>query len=118
MATKTKSSRKRASINAFHQRLAQLTYYQACQLLGEGGAELIRKGGQTFQIEGEEDTFLGGDLYRLRIRDPDVPGQLAIATLTLQSRRSKQLQQICAASPKRWQACWRVERTTNVHPDR
>ncbi|GAA5507379.1 DEAD/DEAH box helicase [Novipirellula caenicola] len=89
------ANRKKAKGNPFHQRLASLTYYQACQLLGEQGPELLRESNRAFEIDSEEDVFLGGDLYRVRFHDSDVPGGRAIATFTLQSARSKQLQPNC-----------------------
>lgn len=81
--------------NPFHQRLASLTYYQACQLVGERGAELMRQSERAFEIDSDRDVFLGGDLYRVRVSDGDVPGGVAIATFTLQSARSKQIQANC-----------------------
>ncbi len=86
---------KRRSVNRFHQRLASLTYYQACQLLGEDGTNLMRAGEGAFGIESDEDVFLGGDLYRVRVRDSQAANQLAIVTVTLQSARAKQLQVNC-----------------------
>ena len=81
--------------NVFHQRIASLTYYQACQLLGDEGAKLFRQGERLFFVEPDRDVFLGGDLFRVRIEDPDVDGGLAITTLTLQSARKRQLQLNC-----------------------
>ncbi|TWU37841.1 RNA polymerase-associated protein RapA [Novipirellula aureliae] len=81
--------------NVFHRRLGSLTYFQACQLLGDEGANLIRDGGRLFEIESDDHVYLGGDLYRVRIEDPEVDGGIAIASITLQSARSKQLQTNC-----------------------
>ncbi len=96
----TKSSRKAAvgrqkTGNVFHQRLASLTYYQACQLLGDEGPKLFREGERLFDIEPDRDVFLGGDLFRVRFEDPASDDGLAISTLTLQSARDKQLQLNC-----------------------
>lgn len=74
-------------LNPFHQRLARLTHYQACQLLGDQGTQLITQGAQ-FEIDTERNVFLGGDLYRVNVSD-------AIVTVTLQSGRNKQLQTNC-----------------------
>lgn len=79
-------------VNIFHQRLARLTHYQACQLLGDEGAQLIMAGSK-FEIETERDVYLGGDLYRVRVGAEC--GQPAIVTVTLQSGRQKQLQVNC-----------------------
>ena len=102
MATKTKSAQneqaaatKLKKVNLFHQRIGSLTYYQACQLLGDQGAKLIQSGGQCFEIQSDRDVFLGGDLYRVRVQDPEVDGGVAIATITLQSGRNQQLQGNC-----------------------
>ncbi len=87
--------RRDKKVNVFHQRIGSLTHYQACDLLGESGSQLIAKGGQTFEIQSDRDVFLGGDLYRVRVEDPELSGGLAVATITLQSGRSKQLQVNC-----------------------
>jgi SNF2-related domain/Helicase conserved C-terminal domain len=82
-------------VNVFHQRLGSLTHYQACQLLGDEGAKLIQTGGRQFEIQSDRDVFLGSDLYRIRVEDLGVEGGVAIATVTLQSARTKQLQTNC-----------------------
>ncbi len=93
-ATKSPTSGKRKG-NIFHQRLASLTYYQACQLMGEAGADLMRQGEREFEIDCDRDVFLGGDLFRVRLPDANLSDGLAIATFTRQSARSKQLQPNC-----------------------
>ena len=79
--------------NPFHQRLARLTHYQACQLLGPEGRKLIQTGSQHFEIETERDVFMGGDLYRVRI--PTATESVVVVTITLNSGRDKQLQLNC-----------------------
>ncbi len=81
-------------VNHFHQHLGRLTYYQACQLLGEGGAALIRQGSE-FEIDTERDVYLGGDLYRVRVADYSLPNRVAIVSVTLSSDRKKQLVLTC-----------------------
>lgn len=81
--------------NVFHRRLGALTFYQACQLLGDAGTKLFREADRSLVIDPEKDVFLGGDLYRVRCHDVNVNGGLAIATFTLESARSKQLQPNC-----------------------
>lgn len=88
-------SRKATKTNVFHQRLASLTYSQACTLLGDGGGKLLAHGGGAFEIDFDADVFLGGDLYRVRLADATLDGGKAIATITLQSSRAKQLQCNC-----------------------
>ncbi len=82
-------------VNRFHQRLGTLTYSQACKLLGDEGANLIQRGGRTFEIQSDRDVFLGGDLFRVRVEDADVDGDVAIASFTLSSDRKKQLALNC-----------------------
>jgi hypothetical protein len=97
--TKTKAKAKKATVrkptkkkeNILHQRLGSLTYYQACQLLGDDGAKLIRQGGQKFEVLSDRDIFLGGDLFRVRVEDPAVADGVAITTITVRSGRAKQL---------------------------
>jgi len=106
MATSTKQGKRqqgntngkrapRKSLNVFHQRLGSLTFYQAAQLLGDNGADLMRQGGQAFEIDPQRDVFLGGDLFRVRVEDPELAAGPAIVTITLQSLRNKQLQINC-----------------------
>lgn len=77
--------------NVFHERLGSLTYYQACQLLGDDGAKLIQEGGRAFDVQSDRDIYLGGDLFRVRVEDAAVKDGLAVATITLVSGRKKQL---------------------------
>ncbi|EKK00477.1 helicase, Snf2 family protein [Rhodopirellula baltica SH28] len=100
MATETKTAGKRKTKterrpNVFHQRLGTLTYHQAVNLLGDEGARLIRSGGQAFEIQSDRDVYLGGDLFRVRIEDAEIEDGFAIATITLNSDRKKQLQLNC-----------------------
>jgi len=84
------SSEKKPKVNPFHQRLARLTHYQACKLLGEDGKKLLMAGSK-FEVDTERDVHLAGDLYRVRIADASLPNPLAIVTITLSSGRDKQL---------------------------
>lgn len=86
---------RKSAVNRFHQRLGTLTYSQACKLLGDDGAGLIQSGGRLFEIQSDRDVFLGGDLFRVRVEDPDVDGGVAIASITLSSDRKKQLAVNC-----------------------
>ncbi len=93
--SKAKSDPVKKKVNVFHQRLGSLTYYQACQMLGDDGAKLIQRGGRSFEVLSDRDVFLGGDLFRVRVEDAAIDGGVAIATMTLQSARAKQLQCNC-----------------------
>lgn len=99
MATATSGRRAQrpavSRTNPFHRRLGSLTYHQACQLLGDDGPKKLRDGGRAFEIQGERDVFLGGDLFRVRVEDANLAARLAVVTLTLQSARAKQLQTNC-----------------------
>ena len=87
--------KKSAKVNVFHQRLASLTYHQACQMLGDEGDKLLREGSRQFEIQSDRDVYLGGDLFRVRVLDPAVDDGLAITTITLHSGRKKQLLANC-----------------------
>ncbi|MEM6468848.1 MAG: DEAD/DEAH box helicase [Planctomycetota bacterium] len=90
-ARKGKSGRKKKKSNVFHERLGSLTYYQACQLLGDDGGKLIQEGGRAFEVQSDRDVYLGGDLFRVRVEDPALETGLAVVTITLVSARKKQL---------------------------
>ncbi|MGV3485018.1 MAG: SNF2-related protein [Planctomycetaceae bacterium] len=104
--TTSKPSPRGRQGSVFHQRLAALTYHQACQMLGDEGARLIRQGARFTDIEPDEDVFLGGDLLRIKLRDrqveeasdaddvPEFKGSV-VTTMTLQSARSRQIQINC-----------------------
>ena len=81
--------------NPFHARLASTTYSQASQLLGQEGAKLMRDGGGKYTIDLDRDVYLGGDLLRVRIEDPQATPPLAIVTITLMSGRKRQLHIHC-----------------------
>src|SRR4029079_1324543 len=46
-------------------RLSRLTFEQACKLLGPEGRKLIQRGSQ-WEVNLDEDVYLGGDLFRLK----------------------------------------------------
>ena len=89
----TAAEKPQAKVNPFHQRLARLTHYQACQLLGVEGKKLIQAGTMHYEIETETHVYLGGDLYRVRV--PLADGEAAIVSVTLNSGREKQLHVNC-----------------------
>jgi superfamily II DNA or RNA helicase len=89
---KIKARKKKVS---FRDRLSTLTYYTACQTLGSEGAQLIRDGAQRFEINIQGDVFLGNDLFRVRVRDPEVAGGIAVATITEMSSAPRKLRFNC-----------------------
>jgi len=68
-------------------RLSRLTFLQACRLLGEHGARLIREGGR-YEIAIEEQVYLGDDLFRLKLDD-------AVVTITLMAEAPGRLRWNC-----------------------
>ena len=68
-------------------RLSRLTFRQACRLLGSEGESLIRKGGQ-YEIDLDEQVYLGDDLFRVRLRD-------AVVTVTLMAQARQRLHWNC-----------------------
>ncbi len=68
-------------------RLSRLTYQQASKLLGEEGPRLIKIGG-SYEIDIDEQIFLGEDLLRLSLGRP-------IVTITLMGTARKRLHFCC-----------------------
>lgn len=50
-------------------RLSRLTYLQACKLLGPEGRQLLRQGGRYDTIDLDEQVYLDGEVFRLRLHD-------------------------------------------------
>jgi superfamily II DNA or RNA helicase len=84
--TKTKPS----SILTFRDRLSRLTYVQACQLLGSQGAKLIQQGGRLDIDDWEEQVYLRGDLFRLKI------GSQSVVTITAMAESRDRLHWRCS----------------------
>lgn len=70
-------------------RLSRLTFTQACKYLGENGRRLIQQGGQ-WEVDLEDQVYLRGDLFRLRL-----PG--AVVTVTLKASAHNRLHWNCTA---------------------
>lgn len=68
-------------------RLSRLTFVQACKLLGPDAARLIRAGG-AWEIDIDEQVYMGDDLFRLRLDD-------AVVTITLISAARERLHWNC-----------------------
>jgi len=73
-------------------RLSRLTFAQACKLLGADGKTLIRRGGQ-YEFDIEEQVYLQGDLFRLRLDEETV------VTMTLMAEARNRLHWNCTACP-------------------
>jgi hypothetical protein len=89
--SKQEPRKARGSIAGFRDRLGCLTFVQACDLLGDSGDELLRDGGMLYDIETERDVYLGNDLYRVRVHDPDEPGAVVVTTITQVAGRDRRL---------------------------
>jgi superfamily II DNA or RNA helicase len=85
-------SKKRVS---FQDRLARLTYIQACRLLGEAGEELLRQGGKHSELDTEVHCYLAEDLFRVNIPDGTLATRLATVVLTSTTARNQELQIQC-----------------------
>ncbi|MEE9297069.1 MAG: DEAD/DEAH box helicase [Phycisphaerae bacterium] len=68
-------------------RLSRLTYGRACKLLGAEGKSLIRQGGK-YEININEDVYLKGDLFRLRLNG-------ATVNITLMAEAKQRLRWNC-----------------------
>ena len=68
-------------------RLSRLTHLQACKLLGPDGTKLIREGGKR-EVAIEEQVYLDGDLFRLRLGS-------AVVTITLMAEARQRLHWNC-----------------------
>ncbi|NOX53945.1 MAG: DEAD/DEAH box helicase [Planctomycetes bacterium] len=75
-------------------RLSRLNFTQACKLLGEEGAKLIKAGGQ-YDIDVEDQVYLGNDLFRLRLPGDPPDFEPAIVTITLMAEARNRLHWNC-----------------------
>lgn len=91
-ATRTRALHRKVS---FKDRISRLTYHQACQLLGEEGKTLLAKGDQAFTIDPEENVYLGGDLFRVRVKDGAIRNGYANVLLTQLTTRKRELHITC-----------------------
>ena len=89
--TTTKPSHKLS----FHDRLSQLSFGQACKLLGPRGRQLIQAGGKR-EVDLANDVYLGGDLFRVRYPGFDGANE-AVVTLTLKADARDRLHWNCTA---------------------
>ena len=74
-------------------RLSQLTYEQACKLLGPEGKKLIQWGGKR-QVIIDEQVYLGDDLYRQTF-PAHTGGNEATVTITLMAEARDRLHWHC-----------------------
>jgi len=76
---------------SFKDRLSRLTYHQACKLLGDDGAKLLRSASGAWIIEPEADVYLGGDLFRVRLTGAGSPAGYATVVITQMTGRKGEL---------------------------
>jgi superfamily II DNA or RNA helicase len=77
-------------------RLSQLTFTEACKLLGAEGKQLIQQNANTWEFKLAEDVFLGDDLFRLRFPGESVDEQPLIVTVTLMADARQRLHWNCS----------------------
>jgi len=77
-------------------RLGQLTYRGACRLMGEAeeGEARLRQGGR-FEINLPRDVFLGGDMLRVNVPDPEMPDEQAIVNVVEMTNKPQGLLMNC-----------------------
>ncbi|MBI4578553.1 MAG: DEAD/DEAH box helicase [Planctomycetes bacterium] len=83
---RTKTRRRELTLR---DRLSRLSYLQACRLLGEEGAQLIRRGAK-YEIDITEQVYLAGDLFRLKLPE-------AIVSVTLRADARDRLHFNCTS---------------------
>ncbi len=76
-----------ARVRTLKDRLSRLTYQEACKLLGEEAAQLIRAGGRC-EIDIEGQVHLGDDLFRLKLAG-------SVVTITLMAEARQRLRWNC-----------------------
>lgn len=76
---------------SFKDRLSRLTYHQACKLLGDDGVKLLRSASGAWAIEPEEDIYLGGDLFRVRLKEAGPRAEPATVVITQMTGRKGEL---------------------------
>ncbi|WP_425617270.1 DEAD/DEAH box helicase [Anatilimnocola sp. NA78] len=65
----------------FRDRLSQLNFLDACKLLGPEGKKLIQQGGK-WDINPEQQVYLGNDLFRVRFFETTKQGLPVVASIT------------------------------------
>lgn len=85
---------KPASKLTFRDRLAHLTFDEACKLLGTRGKKLIYAGGQC-DIDIPRQVFLGHDLLRVSFDEVDERRIPVVATITLKAEARNRLHLNC-----------------------
>lgn len=91
----TKTQRR---VRTLRDRLAHLSYTQACKLLGPHGKEMIRSSGRFLDaVDLDRHVYLRGDLFRLTLPAALEDGEDARVTITRRRDRQKRLCLNCDA---------------------
>ncbi len=77
-------------------RLSQLSFLQACRLLGEDGDKLIQAGAK-YEINIDEQVSWSGDLFRLWLPGLGIPGDDVAVTITQTDDGRQRLRWHCSA---------------------
>jgi len=86
--------RKHGSALTLHDRLSQLSFLDACKLLGPGGAAVIRRGG-ALDIDVADQVSATGKRFELRVPRPAGPD--AVVAMWLADDRLRRLRWRCSA---------------------
>jgi hypothetical protein len=82
---------------SLHDRLSQMTFKQAVEILGEEGRRLMREAVHLEQFVPDRDFYLAGDLARITVRDNSGQGEvLSQVTVTLMSASKHKLHFSCS----------------------
>jgi superfamily II DNA or RNA helicase len=76
-------------------RLSQLTYLQACQILGPEGPKWIRQGARYDSIDLEQYVYLRGDLFRLTLPGAGKGRRNVVVTITTMAEANHRLRFNC-----------------------
>ncbi|MHB8903065.1 MAG: SNF2-related protein, partial [Thermoguttaceae bacterium] len=87
---------KKSQMLTLRDRLSQLTYTEACKLLGPEGEKLIQQGSSYEPENIRQDVYVGDDLFRYSLRDAGWgEGAQPIVTITLMADQPQRLRFNC-----------------------
>ncbi|MCL2304661.1 MAG: DEAD/DEAH box helicase [Planctomycetaceae bacterium] len=98
--TPAKPATKRTERLTLYDRLSQLTYKQACDMLGPDGSHLLRRFFSLDSLDAQNDIFLDENLFRLSIHEPWIAP--ATVSVVLTPERKHKLAAFCShCNPER-----------------
>ncbi|MDR2441431.1 MAG: DEAD/DEAH box helicase [Planctomycetaceae bacterium] len=92
--TSAKPATKRTEKLTLYDRLSHLTYRQACDILGSEGALLLRRSYPLGELNVKDDVYLGEDLFRLFIHEPNL--EPSTVTVMLADKAKHKLAVCCS----------------------